>query len=172
MRYSGALEKCPIIPYYQAPDFYPRYMPRIPVPNISNILRYWIYMTSLGVTVPGSTASVPVTTPSINQPIFPDSGSTFSYLPPALFNGLLSFFPNHTYQGSNQYTIPCSIRNQNGTVDFGFGATTIHVSYHEFLWYDGQSCWLAAVPSTQFFILGDSFMRSAYSEPLFVARDT
>jgi hypothetical protein len=24
MKYSGALEKRPIIPYYQAPDFYPR----------------------------------------------------------------------------------------------------------------------------------------------------
>ncbi|PMD38664.1 acid protease, partial [Hyaloscypha variabilis F] len=147
MKYSGVLEKRPIIPYYQAPDFYPR---------------YWIYMTSLGVTVPGSNSSVPVTTPTINQAIFPDSGSTFCYLPPALFTGLLSFFPSAVNQGNNEYTVPCALRNQAGTIDFGFGGTIIHVSYHEFFWFDGAECWLAAVPSTEFFLLGDSFMRSAY----------
>ncbi|KAE9362827.1 acid protease, partial [Stipitochalara longipes BDJ] len=147
MKYSGALEKRPIIPYYKAPDFYPR---------------YWIYMTSLGVTVPGSDNSTPVTTPTINQAIFPDSGSTFCYLPPALFAGLLSFFPSAVNQGSNEYTVPCSLRTQAGTIDFGFGGTTIHVSYHEFFWFDGAQCWLAAVPSKEFFLLGDSFIRSAY----------
>ncbi|PMD56141.1 acid protease, partial [Hyaloscypha bicolor E] len=147
MKYKGALEKRPIIPYYQAPDFYPR---------------YWIYMTSLGVTVPGSSVSNPVTTPTINQPIFPDSGSTWCYLPSALFAGLLSFFPSAVNQGGSQYTVPCSLRNQVGTIDFGFGGTTIHVSYYEFFWFDGAQCWLAAVPSTQFSLLGDSFMRSAY----------
>ena len=121
-------------------------------------------MTSLGVTTPGSGVSKPVTTPSINQAIFPDSGSTFCYLPPALFAGLLSFFPTAVNQGSSQYTVPCSLRDQNGTIDFGFGGTTIHVSYHEFFWFDGVQCWLAAVPSTEFFLLGDSFMRSAYSK--------
>jgi hypothetical protein len=121
-------------------------------------------MTSLGVTVPGSNSSVPVTIRTINQAIFPDSGSTFCYLPPALFTGLLSFFPSAVNQGNNEYTVPCALRNQAGTIDFGFGGTIIHVSYHEFFWFDGAECWLAAVPSTEFFLLGDSFMRSAYSK--------
>jgi hypothetical protein len=129
----------------------------------SNDIRYWIYMTSLGVTAPGSSVSKPVTTPTINQPIFPDSGSTWCYLPSGLLAGLLSFFPSAVNKGGSQYTVPCALRDQVGTIDFGFGGTTIHVSYHEFFWFDGAQCWLAAMPSTQFFLLGDSFMRSAYS---------
>ena len=121
-------------------------------------------MTSLGVTATGSGVSNPVTTPSINQTIFPDSGSTFCYLPTALFTGLLSFFPTAIDQGSSQYTVPCSPRIRNGAIDFGFGGATIHVSYNEFFWSDGAQCWLAVAPSTEFFLLGDLFMRSAYSK--------
>ncbi|TVY38468.1 putative aspartic-type endopeptidase [Lachnellula subtilissima] len=139
MKYIGALEKRPIIPYRRAPDRYPR---------------YWIYMTSVGVTPPGASPSAPVTGSGYNQAIFPDSGSTLSQLPTALVNALLSYFPDAVSQGSGAYTVPCSYRNQAGTIDFGFGNTTIHVSYHEWFWFDGQSCWFGAQATQSTFLLG------------------
>ncbi|TVY91376.1 Candidapepsin [Lachnellula willkommii] len=139
MKYIGALEKRPIIPYQRAPDRYPR---------------YWIYMTSVGITTPGSSSSAPVTGAGYNQAIFPDSGSTLSQLPTALFNSLLAYFPDAVSQGGGAYTVPCSHRTQAGTIDFGFGNTTIHVSYHEWFWYDGQSCWFGAQSTQSTFLLG------------------
>ncbi|TVY43409.1 Candidapepsin, partial [Lachnellula occidentalis] len=147
MKYIGALEKRPIIPWRLAPDRYSR---------------YWIYMTSVGITPPGAHSSALVTGAGYNQAIFPDSGSTLSQLPAALFNSLIAYFPDAVSQGGGAYTVPCRYRNQAGTFDFGFGNTTIHVPWHEWFWFDGNSCWFGAQSTQSTFLLGDSFIRSAY----------
>jgi hypothetical protein len=148
MKYTGVLEKRPIIPSQQSPDKFPR---------------YWINMTSVGITTPGSSSSTLITEPNTNQAIFPDSGSTLSQLPSQLFNSMLAFFPT-AVNDSNAWTVPCDLKAQDGTFDFGFGNTTIHVSYHEFIWFDGVQCWFGAQPNDQFFLLGDTFIRSAYGK--------
>ena len=123
-------------------------------PRLANMSRYWIYMTSVGVTPPGASSSTPVTATGYNQAIFPDSGTTISQLPTALVNALLPYFPGAVSQGGGAYTVPCSYRDQAGTIDFGFGNTTIHVSYHEWFWFDGQDCYFGAQATQSTFLLG------------------
>ncbi|KUJ08970.1 acid protease [Mollisia scopiformis] len=148
MKYSGPLQKQPIIPRNLAPDGY---------------ARYWFYMNQVSITPPGATAPIALTSPTYNQAMFPDSGSTFCQLPSALFTALLAYFPvGQVNQGSSTYTVSCNYRTQAGYINFAFGSVTVSVSYHEFIWFDGVQCWFAAQPSTQFYLLGDSFMRSAY----------
>ncbi|KAF8861487.1 acid protease [Acephala macrosclerotiorum] len=149
MKYSGSLQKMPIIPKTSAPDRY---------------ARYWFYMNQVSITPPGATTPIALTASTYNQPVFPDSGSTFCQLPSALFTALLAYFPlSQVNQGSSTYTVNCSYRSQAGYINFAFGNVTVSVSYHEFIWFDGAQCWFAAQPTTNTFLLGDSFMRSAYS---------
>ncbi|KAE8447342.1 hypothetical protein EG329_010900 [Mollisiaceae sp. DMI_Dod_QoI] len=148
MKYSGPLQKQPIIPRNLAPDGY---------------ARYWFYMNQVSITPPGASAPIALTPSTYNQPMFPDSGSAFCQLPSALFAALLAYFPvDQVNQGSSTYTVSCNYRTQAGYINFAFGEVTVSVSYHEFIWFDGVQCWFAAQPSTQFYLLGDSFMRSAY----------
>jgi hypothetical protein len=139
-------------------------VPLLSVREISDVRSYWFYMNQVSITPPGATAPIALTSPTYNQPMFPDSGSTFCQLPSALFTALLAYFPvSQVNQGSNSYTVSCNYRTQAGYINFAFGSVTVSVSYHEFIWFDGVQCWFAAQPSTQFYLLGDSFMRSAYS---------
>ena len=114
-------------------------------------------MTSVGITQPGSTASTILTSPNYEQAMFPDSGSTLSQLPPDLFDALISFFPSAKNVGEGIYTIDCSIRNQAGTIDFGFGSTTVHVAYHEWFWEADSTCYFGGVSNPELYILGGSF---------------
>jgi hypothetical protein len=130
---------------------------------IADFFRYWFYMNSVGVTQPGSSMSTVVTSSSYNQAMIADSGSTLCYLPPIIFKPLLAFFPGATSVGSGLYTISCSIRNQVGSIDFGFGSKIIHVSYNEFFWQTGSTCYFGAVESTQEFILGGEYTSNLFN---------
>ncbi|KAH8649680.1 aspartic peptidase domain-containing protein [Tricladium varicosporioides] len=150
MKYTGTLEKCPIIPAAQAPN---------------QSMRYWIYMKSMGITKP----SQPSKTYTFNsgdpkgQPVFLDSGGTLSQIPTPLFNAIVADFnatPNP--DGSGKYVIDCAIADQAGTVDFTFGATTIKVPWHEFVWKVGTTCNLGILPDDNEPVLGDSFLRAAF----------
>jgi len=111
-------------------------------------------MTGVGITLPGATAFTLLTPVGMQQAVFPDSGSTFCYLPAFIFNALIAYFPNPVAMGGGLYTVDCSLRQEAGTIDFMFGNTTIHVSYYEFLWFDGVECWFAAQAVTNTFLLG------------------
>ena len=119
----------------------------------TNVVRYWFYMTSVGITQPGKSTIV-LTVPTYNQAMFPDCGATLSQLPPNLFNALISYFPTAVSVGNGVYTIDCSIRNQAGTIDFGFGTTTVHVSYHEWFWQAGSTCYFGGVSNANTWSLG------------------
>jgi hypothetical protein len=148
MKYSGTLKKLPIIPYQLAPDHYPR---------------YWIKLNGVGITPPGAASTTTLTSIGSVITVIPDSGSTFCYIPVPIFNAMIAFFPGAvSTQGA--YVVPCAFKDQPGTFQFTFGGTTINVPYHEFIWFDGAQCWFAAVPSGVPYILGDSFMRSAYGK--------
>ncbi|KAK3312689.1 hypothetical protein B0H66DRAFT_643870 [Apodospora peruviana] len=133
--------------------------------------RYWINVTSIGHTMPGTCLSVPVTNRSFEERFLPDSGTTLTYIPTPAFNGLVSFFnltdPTESIYG---YTVDCSLRNQPGSVDFTFGDFTVHVPYKDFIFVIesptpevGEICVIGALPSDEFFILGDTFLRSVYA---------
>jgi hypothetical protein len=166
-KYTGKLQKVPILPVKENPDKFPR---------------YWINMSSVGFTLPTTTAasdsSVSQSTIITNatQPVFLDSGSTLSMLPSDIVTGIISAFKNVTNIGAGQYTLPCSNRNATGTIDFGFGGVdgiVLKVPFAEFLWVYGSDsgtgadlCALGAFETQgqDIYILGDSVLRSAFGE--------
>jgi len=151
-KYSGSFQKMAIIPYTSAPQRYPR---------------YWINLSAVAVALPGANTSTTLYNTLITVVL--DSGSTWSYLPAALFDAILAQFPSATSVGGGQYIVPCSVQSLTGSLQFLFGTTWINVSYHEFIWFNGGSCYIAAVSAGVPYVLGDSFMRSAYREfPLFL----
>ncbi|KAG4416051.1 hypothetical protein IFR04_010814 [Cadophora malorum] len=150
-KYSGSLEKCPIIPAAQAPDSYPR---------------YWIHMKSVGITKPGEVTSklyAPSSSDPLGQPVFLDSGGTLSRLPTALVNSIIADLPGATEDGSSGlYLVDCSVADQAGTVDFGFGNTVINVPFSEFIWHIEGFCYLGVAADDASPVLGDSFLRAAF----------
>jgi hypothetical protein len=116
-------------------------------------------MTSVGITKPGQdTKLYPISSNDpLGQPVVLDSGGTFSRLPTPLFNAILADFPDATLADpvGKIYAVNCSVANQSGSVEFGFGDTTIHVPYHEFIWMAGpDECALGVVPDDGVPILG------------------
>jgi hypothetical protein len=87
-------------------------------------------MNSVGITKPGSTTSKKYTPGSYQQAVILDSGSTLSYLPADLVKLMLVDFTGVKDAGNGFHSIDCSQYNLAGTVDFGFGKTTIKVPYH------------------------------------------
>jgi hypothetical protein len=143
MKYTGPLEKCPIIPAAEAPDGLDRFVLKTFTIflALANFSSYWIYMTSVGITKPGESPKVyPPTSSNPNgQGVFLDSGSTISHVPTLLFNAIVSDFPGATPDSDGLYIVDCVVANQPGTVDFGFGNTIIHVPYSEFIWRQGTN---------------------------------
>jgi hypothetical protein len=116
--------------------------------SISNFSRYWVYMTSVGITKPGSSSSVLYTVPppAYQQPVVLDSGSTLSTLPSNLVTAMLADFTGVQEVGTTGlYAIDCSQTTLSGTLDFGFGNTIINVPYHQFIYQSGASCFFGAV---------------------------
>ena len=116
-------------------------------------------MTSVGITKPGEASKLYA--PSSNNPegqaVFLDSGGTLSRLPTPLFNAIIADFPSAVLDsgGSGLYLVPCSVANQAGTVDFGFGNTVIHVPYHEFIWFAGSdTCVIGVAAEDEAPVLG------------------
>ena len=107
-------------------------------------------MTSVGITKPGEspkTYSLPTTA------VFLDSGNTLSHLPKLIVNDIVADFPDATPSGEF-YVVPCADRDKPGTVDFGFGKTTIHVQYHDFIKYRGSDCILGVTIDDDAPVLG------------------
>lgn len=131
--------------------------------------RYWLDVTYIGVTAPGSCTTIPLTNDTFSARFLPDTGTTLTYMPEDVFFALLDFFPDAEPQASYGYIIDCDHLNDQGSIDFGFGEFTIHVPIREFIFQvppmfasDGPDtiCVVGAVPTTDFFILGDTFLRS------------
>jgi Eukaryotic aspartyl protease len=131
-------------------------------------------MTSVGATKPGAAVSTTFFTGS--QPVFLDSGTTLCYLPAAIMAPIVKATGATPYQpGSSQYVVPCDMMNQPGSIEFGFGNLTISVPYKQFLWQAGTDdfgdvvCVLGVMesdPVQKAFVLGDTFLRSAFGESL------
>lgn len=114
-------------------------------------------MTSVGITKPGETPEIfpPTGIDAPGQPVFLDSGSTLTYLPSDLFNAIGADFPTATLKGSD-YLVDCAVADQDGTVDFGFGGTIIHVPFREIIWHapGSSDCILGIRPEDTAPVLG------------------
>ncbi|KAG6113425.1 hypothetical protein E4U13_003789 [Claviceps humidiphila] len=150
-KFSGYLEKRPIIPAADSPD---------------KLTRYWVYLD--GVSITKNDASNTVIFDQVNgQPVLLDSGYTVSSLSTDHFNKIKDAFPGVTPPPSDDnsglYRVPCNVGQQNGTVNFKFGKTEINVPFNDFIWKQSADlCVLGVIPDDKFPVLGDTFLRAAY----------
>ncbi|KAM7183874.1 hypothetical protein V8F33_013325 [Rhypophila sp. PSN 637] len=135
--------------------------------------RYWINVTSIGVTKPGSCETVPVTPKGFDERFLPDTGTSLTYMPSEAFNKILEAFPDAQLSGEGfGYTVDCSHRTADGTIDYTFpDGFTVHVPFSEFIFLvpgDAttnfeDTCIIGAVATESLFILGDTFLRAVYA---------
>ncbi|KAB5513261.1 aspartic peptidase domain-containing protein [Coniochaeta sp. 2T2.1] len=155
-KYTGSLEKMPIIPAAAAPF---------------GTDRYWIYLTSVGITPPTGPSAAFYEDASPGLPVILDSGGTITRLPTPLYRAIgeafIAEFPGTVLDAeSGYYVVDCSIADSPGSVDFGFGAKTIRVAYKDVIWSLGRPdldiCVVGVLPDDEEPVLGDSFLRAAY----------
>ena len=146
-KFAGKLAKLPIIPAEQSPD-------RVP--------RFWVNMQSISITPPsGATRAYP----GSGAPVFLDSGSTMTLLPPNLTTAIANDFGAQAPDANGFYRIDCALTKLNGTLDFAFNGVTVKVPYKELtreVASNPPACFLGIMPSERFTLLGDTFLRSAY----------
>jgi Eukaryotic aspartyl protease len=117
------------------------------------------YMTSVGITKPDQTSKTfPV--PPGGQRVFLDSTAKLSSLPAVIVNAIIAEFPGATQDpSSGLYKVDCSVASQSGTVNFGFGSTTIKVPYHEFIWQTQGVCIIGVYADETTWALGGEYQR-------------
>jgi hypothetical protein len=125
---------------------------------------YWVNMTYVGITLPNGTVA-DISYPEFVVNAIIDTGSTLSRMHPVAIDMLAELLG--AWESRGDLKVLCSLRDKNGTVDFGFndGKILIRVKYKDFIIknQDG-SCSLGAAASQQAWVLGDTFIRGAYCE--------
>lgn len=147
-KFAGKLAKLPILPAAQSPDGVPR---------------YWVDMESVSITPPSGVNTV---YGGSGMPVFLDSGSTMTLFPANLTRAVARDFGAESPDSNGFYMIDCSLTKLNGTLDFAFDGVTVKVPYKELtreVASTPPSCFLGIMASDRFTLLGDTFLRSAYS---------
>ena len=142
----------PIIPAADSPDEVPR---------------YWVQLEGIALSPPGEApGSGPYSGSRI--PVFLDSGATLTLLPPDLAAAIASDFGAAGEDENGFYPVDCGLVEMEGSLDFAFEGVTVRVPYREMIreLRNPPSCYLGIVPSEDFTLLGDTFLRSAYGESL------
>lgn len=117
-KYTGSLAKLPI------------------VDSPSGATRYWVNMTSVGLTLPNGTSGLLA---SGKLPVFLDSGGTQSRFPNETFFAIGDAFPGAVWNETiGYYIVDCATGDQPGSVDFGFGEKVISIPYKDFFWNPGN----------------------------------
>ncbi|KAL6859510.1 aspartic peptidase domain-containing protein [Trichoderma novae-zelandiae] len=150
-KFRGELAHLPIVPAADSPD---------------GVARYWVNMSAISLTPPPGSAGKPVAFPQTSMAVFLDSGSTLTLLPPALVGQIASSLGSTETDESGFSVVDCALAGQDGTVDFAFDGVTIRVPYAEMVRQVSSlppHCYLGMMGSTQFALLGDTFLRSAYA---------
>ncbi|KKP04705.1 hypothetical protein THAR02_03185 [Trichoderma harzianum] len=145
-KFSGRLEKWPIIPAEQSPG---------------GATRFWIYLDGITVSIENGT-EVTAFVKVDGQPVLLDSEATLSSLPGPIVNELLKGFPSAQARGP-LYQVDCPVPGSNGSVNFKFGNFIIKVPLENFiLQVDESSCALGVQQNDEMPVLGDTFLRAAY----------
>lgn len=146
-KFTGELVSLPITPAEYAPDGH---------------ARYWVNMSSISIATPEGEET---TVASSDMPVFIDSGSTLSQLPPALVDEIAGYIGSTEQDDDDYWLVDCALVDTNGTVGFSFEGITVDVSYREIIreiHTDPPRCYLGIAPSDTFSLLGDTFLRSVY----------
>ncbi|KAJ0157334.1 Candidapepsin-3, partial [Colletotrichum tanaceti] len=147
-KFSGALARLPILPPDRAPD---------------GVARYWVTMNALSLTPPSRRTRV---YPGSRMPVFLDSGATLTLLPEPLADMIAADFGSPAVDANGFYPVSCALVRLDGTLDFDFDGVKIRVPYREMireLPTTPPACYLGIAPSSDFTLLGDTFLRSAYA---------
>lgn len=132
--------------------------------------RFIITLTGLSGTSPGGTTVGLGDSNYYPMNVLLDSGSTFMYLPQNVAQAIADATGATYYADVNRYLFQdCSKQFAKGTLNFYFSGVEISVPYDEFIvsryLSDGtRFCILGVIPESLggLFVLGDSFLRSAY----------
>lgn len=150
-KFQGKLAELPIVPAKESPD---------------GVARYWVKMNSIGMS-PSQGKST--TFSQTDMTVFLDSGSTLTLLPEQVVEEIAKGLGTSGMDTTGYYRIDCGLANQKGTIDFAFDGVTISVPYSEVIRQVSASppqCYLGMMGSTEFALLGDTFLRSAYGKLL------
>ncbi|KAF2878358.1 aspartic peptidase domain-containing protein [Massariosphaeria phaeospora] len=146
-KYNGQLGKLPIIPVQEG-----------------LFAEFVIVMTGLGSN--GNKGSI---FNNQNVAVLLDTGSSLMYLPDNVVRALYSSYNAQYDPQQGAAFVDCSLRNQQGSLDFSFSELTISVPYNELVLEAGTTsrgevvCMLGIGPSGEStVVLGDTFLRSAY----------
>ncbi|KGQ10044.1 Candidapepsin-2 [Beauveria bassiana D1-5] len=92
-----------------------------------------------------------------------DSGTTISRLQANVAMPILKALRAQS-EGNGYFYIPCSARNQQGSVDFGFGGTTVRVPFKDFIINVGDpyTCYAGIALTGGQQILGETVLRAGY----------
>ncbi|KAK3374794.1 aspartic peptidase domain-containing protein [Podospora didyma] len=146
-KFGGPLAKLPIIPATQSPDQVPR---------------FWVNMKNISITPPNQNTQVYTNS---SMPVFLDSGSTMTLLPPNLTRAIAKDFGVDGPDANGFFRIDCGLTNVNGSLNFAFEGLNVRVPYKELIREvpgSPPACFLGITPSSNFALLGDTFLRSAY----------
>jgi hypothetical protein len=144
--------------------------------TLKEVEAYRILLNTISIEVDGKEQFVTPDNTSIQ--VLMDSGTTITNLPEQWFNEMFQYFQGETQviDGTAYYLTECDITaNTTDTINFGFGLVTIKVPYSEmlipqtappyvYLNNGNIACQFGLTPAEddRNFILGDTFLRSAY----------
>lgn len=139
-----------------------------PIRCLPIVIRYWVNVTSVGMTKPGSRPVVYTDRNTFTMPMLIDTGSTLSYFREDLVAQIGQAFS--AVIDNDVYTVDCKYRSMSGSLDFGFnrGQMVINVPFNDFIYeqYPGH-CLLGVQPAdigSTNYVLGDTFIRGAYGK--------
>lgn len=138
-KYKGSLQTVPLISEYEG----------------AAVSRLMIMLNGISIYQGSNSAQVA----SFQLPALLDSGTTIIQMPSALYSAITESLNAQYIEG--YYVVTCGIE---GGLTFDFSGAEIQVPFEELLISLGEDniCMLGIQPNDEFFILGDTFLRSAY----------
>lgn len=121
---------------------------------------FWVALSSVSVTASSGSSTVS----SGSALALFDSGTSLTLLPQDVLATVLTSFPSAQYdRRAGYYIVDCTESTQAGHFTFTFGSTSITVGLNEYVLSGEGSCALGFNPSPDAnYVLGDTFLRSAY----------
>lgn len=126
--------------------------------GIEKPVSFSIDLYGLGVTKKGSKETVATT----NMTALLDTGTTFTYLPVEIIEGILEkFYPSYSSLYGLYFIDDCSAGNDYNLI-FDFGGVHISTPMSNFIAEERDKCYLTMMESVGGAILGQTFFKSAY----------
>ncbi|KEY68143.1 hypothetical protein S7711_08332 [Stachybotrys chartarum IBT 7711] len=122
--------------------------------------RLAVDMNTLGLTI-GRSESFELQGDDTN--VMLDSGTTLSRMHASAALPILEAL-GAIDDGEGYYVVPCTLREQGGSVDFGFGSKIVRVPFSDFILDVGDPnyCYAGVTVTTEQQILGDTVLRAGY----------